>query len=136
MNAGFEVQRRYLEYKYSGPETAHNLWSREQLAASTYDKGTVITDHFEVVDKTADSITVRCGDSPRNQAPRASDGLFVIGARVDKDRDEVELSLKSAFFSSEGKIEGRKGPMPPHIEELHQWYSRIWSEGASRRLLK
>lgn len=93
-------------------------------------------DHFEVVEKTPNSITVRCGDSPRNQALRPSDGLFVIGATVDKKREEVELTLKSCLFSSEGKISGNKGPMPPRIEELHQWYARIWSEAGSRRLLK
>lgn len=135
-NTGFEIQRRYLQWKYSAPETSHNLWTREQLAASDYAKGTCIADHFEVVDKTPTSITVRCGDSPRNQPPRASDGLFVIGATVDKQREEVELTLKSCLFSSEGKVEGVKGPMPPWMEELHQWYARIWSEAGSRRLLK
>lgn len=135
-HAGFEVQRRYLEWKYSGPETAHNLWSRQQLAESNYDKGTCIVDHFEVVEKTNTSITVRCGDSPRKQELRPSDGLFVIGAVVDEARGEVELTLKSCLFSSQGKVDGIKGPMPPWMEELHQWYARIWSETGSRKLLK
>lgn len=130
------MQRRYLEWKYSGPETAHNLWSTQQLAESNYDKGTCIVDHFEVVEKTPTSFTVRCGDSPRNKGLRPSDGLFVIGAVVDEPRGEVELTLKSCLFSSEGKIEGKKGPMPAWMEELHQWYARIWSETGSRRLLK
>ncbi|KAK3186410.1 hypothetical protein K4F52_004711 [Lecanicillium sp. MT-2017a] len=133
---GFEVQRRYLEWKYSGPETAHNLWSRQQLAESNYDKGTCIVEHFEVVEKTNTSITVRCGDSPRKQEPRPSDGLFVIGAVVDEARGEVELTLKSCLFSSQGKVDGIKGPMPTWMEELHQWYARIWSETGSRKLLK
>ncbi|KAF4121997.1 hypothetical protein GMORB2_7590 [Geosmithia morbida] len=133
---GFEVQRRYLEYKYSSPETAHNLWSKEQLSTSNYEKGTCIADHFEVVERTNDAITLRCGDSPRNSGLRGFDGLFVVSAKVDKEHDEVELGLKSALFTSEGKIEGKKPNTPPLIEELHQWYARIWSEGGSRRLLK
>lgn len=132
----FAVQRRYLDYKYRGPETATQLWTGEQLAESAYDKGTVMTDHFEVVDRAPGAITIRCGDSPRKQGLRPSDGLFVISATVDKKRDEVELGLKSCLFSSEGKVSGTRGPMPPWMEELHQWYARMWSEAGSRRLLK
>lgn len=89
-----------------------------------------------MVEKTPTSITVRCGDSPRKQALRGSDGLFVIGAVVDDARGEVELTLKSCLFPSQGKVMGIKGPMPSWMEELHQWYARIWSETGSRRLLK
>ncbi|KIL92214.1 hypothetical protein FAVG1_04622 [Fusarium avenaceum] len=133
---GYAIQRRYLDFKYRGPETENQLWDNEQLATSTYDRGTIITDHFEVVEKTSNSITVRCGDSPRNSALRPSDGLFQISATIDKTREEVELRLKSVLFSSEGKVPGPKGPMPGHIEELHQWYARIWAETASWKLLK
>lgn len=130
------VQRKYLDWKWRGPETASQLWTNEQLATSNYDKGTQITDHFEVVEKTPTAITVRCGDSPRNSSLRSSDGLFSIGARIDKDRQEVELTLKSLLYSSEGTIAGFKGPLPAGMEELHQWYARIWSETASWKLLK
>ena len=134
--AGYTVQRKYLEYKYRDSETASQLWDPDQLMSSTYEKGTQITDHFEVLEKTATSITVRAGDTPRTSGPRASDGLFVISATVDKLHDEVELSVKSVFFSSEGKVAGNKGPMPPWIEELHQWYSRLLNETGSWNLLK
>ncbi|KAH7175325.1 hypothetical protein EDB81DRAFT_874180 [Dactylonectria macrodidyma] len=133
---GFTVQQKYLEYKWRSPETEDQLWTTEQLAESTYEKGTKFTDHFEIVEKTASQITVRCGDSPRNQGPRASDGLFVISTSVDQAHGEVELRLKSCLFHSEGKFTGNKGPMPGWMEELHQWYARIWSETAARRLLK
>ncbi|RKL04715.1 hypothetical protein BFJ71_g3498 [Fusarium oxysporum] len=133
---GFAIQRRYAQLKYRGPETEHQLWDPEQLATSTYDKGAIITDHFEVVEKTPTSITVRCGDSPRNQPLRPSDGLFQISATIDKAHEEVELRLKSVLFSSEGKVAGNKGPMPPWITELHQWYARIWAETGSWKLLK
>lgn len=136
MIAGYEIQRRYLERKYFGPDTSKQLWSKQQLAESSYDKGTCITDHFVVVDKNSSAITVRCGDSPRNTGLRPSDGLFVIGATLDKERQEVELTLKSCLFSSEGKIAGTHGPMPDWMEPLHQWYARLWSETGSRRLLK
>ncbi|RGP62695.1 hypothetical protein FSPOR_9082 [Fusarium sporotrichioides] len=133
---GYDIQRRYLSFKWRGPETEQQLWDPEQLSTSTYDRGTAITDHFEVVEKTATSITVRCGDSPRNQTPRPSDGLFQISATIDKTHEEVELRLKSILFSSEGKVAGNKGPMPGWMTELHQWYARIWAETGSWRLLK
>ncbi|CAK7273862.1 hypothetical protein SEPCBS119000_005876 [Sporothrix epigloea] len=133
---GYAIQRKYLEHKYRGPDTAHQLWTLEQLRSSNYEKGTQITDHFEVLEKTLTSIIVRAGDTPRKQGLRPSDGLFVISATVDKVHDEVELSVKSVFFSSEGKIAGKKGNMPRWVEELHQWYSRILNETGSWRLLK
>ncbi|CAK7275590.1 hypothetical protein SEPCBS57363_006782 [Sporothrix epigloea] len=133
---GYFAQRKCLEYKYRGPETANQLWESEQLRSSNYEKGTQITDHFEVLEKTSTSITVRAGDTPRKQGPRASDGLFVISASIDKVHEEVELSVKSVFFSSEGKITGNKGNMPRWMEELHQWYSRILNETGSWSLLK
>ncbi|CAH0056086.1 unnamed protein product [Clonostachys solani] len=133
---GLAVQRKYLAWKWRGPETENQLWEQEDFATSNYDKGTQLMNHFEVVEKTPTSITVRCGDSPHNRALRPSDGLFTISATVDKVRGEVELGLRSCLFSSEGKVEGIKGPMPPHIEELHQWYARLWSETGSWKLLK
>ncbi|KAH7186094.1 uncharacterized protein B0J16DRAFT_415364 [Fusarium flagelliforme] len=133
---GYAIQRRYLSLKYRGPETEGQLWDPEQLATSTYDRGTTFNDHFEVVEKTKESITVRCGDSPRNQPFRPSDGLFQISATIDKQNEEVELRLKSVLFSSEGKVAGNKGPMPGWMTELHQWYARIWAETGSWRLLK
>ncbi|CRG91146.1 hypothetical protein PISL3812_08194 [Talaromyces islandicus] len=133
---GYAVQRKYLDFKWRGPETASQLWTTQQLATSNYDKGTYITDHFEVLEKTPDAITIRCGDSPRNQPLRGSDGLFIISTKIDKKREEVELKLKSCLYSSQGTVSGVKGPMPPWMEELHQWYVRIWSETASWKLLK
>ena len=79
---------------------------------------------------------MRCGDSPRNQPLRSSDGLFEISATIDRQHEEVELRLKSCLFPSQGKVDGVKGPMPAWMEELHQWYARIWAETGSWKLLK
>ncbi|TLD32711.1 hypothetical protein PspLS_01002 [Pyricularia sp. CBS 133598] len=136
----YEIQRRYLARKYhnASTSTAHDLWSKEQLSASTYEPGTIITDHFQVLERTPTSITVRCGDSPRNQGPRDSDGLFTFSAVVDRERGEVELGLKSTLFPSSRKLEGdeAKPPMPPWMEDLHTWYARFWMVSGYRRLLK
>ncbi|KAK4140452.1 uncharacterized protein C8A04DRAFT_14931 [Dichotomopilus funicola] len=133
---GYRFQRAYLARKYHSPATTHQLWTVEQLAHSAYAPGTVLTDHFEVVERTANEITMRCGDTPRNPNPRESDGLFVLSAAVDRASGEAVLGLKSCFFTSKDKVEGIQGPMPGWMEELHRWYSRIWMETGSWRVTR
>ncbi|KAJ9145444.1 FAD linked oxidase [Pleurostoma richardsiae] len=132
---GYAIQRIYLARKYRA-QTPKSLWTPAQLSGSTYDVGTQITDHFEVVEKTPSAITVRCGDSPRHQGPREGDGLFVMYAEVDRERNEVELGLKSCFFTSASKVEGIVGPMPVWMEKLHTWYSRIMMASGAQRLTR
>lgn len=131
----YHFQRRYLAQKYQA-NTPDHLWAPRDLATSTYEPGTRITDHFEVVEKTPHSITVRCGDSPNTQAGRDSDGLFVMYAEVDKARGEVELGFKSCFFNSAVRQDGILGPMPKYMEMAHQWYARLWMVSASRWVTK
>jgi hypothetical protein len=127
-----------MAYMQKDESNASDLWTREQLVESKYEPGTVITDHFVVVEKTSTHITVRCGDSPRNAGPRDSDGLFTIMASVDRDRGLLELGLKTTFFTSSRKLEGpeAKPPIGPVVDELHQWYSRLWMVTGYRRLLR
>ena len=120
---GYAFQRAYLARKYQGPETARHLWSRSELRSSSYDRGTILTDHFEVVEKTPDSIVFRCGDSPRVQDVRETDGLFEISAVVKPDEGVAEFGLKSCFFKGLGKTESE--PMPEHIAWLHRQYSKL-----------
>ncbi|KAJ5369689.1 uncharacterized protein N7496_005781 [Penicillium cataractarum] len=125
---GYIPQRAYLANKYQGPETASHLWERKDLLASTYEVGTIITDHFEVVEKTDEKIVVRCGASPREQGVRPSDGLFEIGAVVNQDKGEAEFTLKSCFYQGLGKAEA--APMGPVMVWLHQQYAKLWMETA------
>jgi hypothetical protein len=49
----YRVQRRYLERKYRAlPGREGQLWDVKQLESSEYPVGTLITDHFEVVEHT------------------------------------------------------------------------------------
>ncbi|KAF9891626.1 hypothetical protein FE257_003637 [Aspergillus nanangensis] len=131
---GYAFQRAYLARKYQGPETASQLWSRDELRSSPYDVGTLITDHFEVVEKTSDRIVVRCGDSPRNQGVRPSDGLFEMSAVVKPEEGVAEFGLKSCLFQGLGKAEA--APMPAHIIWLHKQYAKLWSETAIQNVLR
>ena len=139
---GYAYQRRYLEKKYRGPETVSQLWERGDLQASSYDVGTQITDHFEVVAKSENSIIVRCGDSPRLKDVRASDGLFEMIADVKKEEgvDVVEFGLKSVFYNglAQPDKEGRKmeEPMSPWMQWLHGQYDKVLMETAIRNCMK
>lgn len=121
-------QRAYMDRKYRGPETASHLWDRSDLLSSKYEVGTLITDHFEVIDKNDDRILIRCGASPRERDVRPSDGLFEIGAVVKEEEGVAEFTLTSCFYQGLGKADS--GPMPAHIAWLHQQYTKLLLETA------
>ncbi|KAF7854518.1 uncharacterized protein EAF02_011693 [Botrytis sinoallii] len=126
---GYSYQRSYLSKKYQNTTTtSHQLWEPSQLLSSTYEVGTQITDHFEVVSKTPTSIIVRCGDSPLVTGVRDSDGLFEMKASVDKNEGVAVFELKSVFFKGTGK--STEKPMPAHVEFAHRLYTKLWMETA------
>ncbi|KAJ9299911.1 hypothetical protein DTO271G3_2795 [Paecilomyces variotii] len=125
---GYAFQRAYLARKYQGPQTANQLWSRQELKNATYEPGTQITDHFEVIEKTPERIVVRCGDSPLKRDVRESDGLFEMSAVVKPEEGVAEFGLKSVFYQGLGKAESE--PMPPHIAWLHKVYTKVLLETA------
>lgn len=56
----YRVQRRYLERKYRAlPGREGHLWDVKDLEKSSYEVGTVITDHFEVLEHTKDKVCSR-----------------------------------------------------------------------------
>ncbi|KAI5798840.1 hypothetical protein EDC01DRAFT_649469 [Geopyxis carbonaria] len=133
--AGYHIQRLYLANKYKGPTTSHQLWNLQDLKNSSYEVGTQITDHFEVIDKTPDRIVVRCGDSPLKKEVRPSDGLFAMGVAINNEEAVAEFSLKSVFYQGLGKSNGTDPPMPAWMAFLHRQYARIWIEFAVRNCM-
>jgi hypothetical protein len=131
---GYAYQRQYLEKKYRDANTEHQLWDTKALKESEYPVGTQITDHFEVLTKTPESIIVRCGDSPRKTEVRPSDGLFEMKAEIKRDEGVAEFQLKSVFYQGLGKATGN--PMPAHIEFLHRLYTKLWMETAIRNVTR
>ncbi|KFZ01190.1 hypothetical protein V500_00856 [Pseudogymnoascus sp. VKM F-4518 (FW-2643)] len=128
----YDFQRRYLARKYRNPSTETDLWTRPAILSSDFAKGTIVTDHFEVVDRSTTEVTVRCGGSPREQGVREGDGLFKISVRVEKERGEVELGLTSVFFQGKGVAQGE--PMPAWIKWLHGVYGKLLMEDAVKRM--
>ena len=53
---------------------------------------------------------------------------------IKEDEGVAEFGLKSVFYNGLGQAampgEETKGPMPPHIQWLHQQYDKIWMETA------
>lgn len=123
-----------MEKKYRGPATADNLWDTKDLKENSYEIGTRIVDHFEVISKTPNSIIVRCGDSPRKRDPRESDGFFEVTAEIKEDEGVAEFGMKSIFFNAlaqpdkDGKPPAP--PMPTTIQWLHQQYDKVLMETA------
>ncbi|PYH40348.1 uncharacterized protein BP01DRAFT_361362 [Aspergillus saccharolyticus JOP 1030-1] len=134
---GYAYQRRYFSKKYENSSTATDLWTRADLRTSTYEVGTRITDHFEVVEKTPERIVVRCGDSPRKQGVRDSDGLFELSAVVKPEDGVAEFGLKSVFFQGSKQVDGTGAPpMPGYVFWLHKQYTKLWMETGVRNVMR
>ncbi|KAJ0415151.1 hypothetical protein BJY00DRAFT_268035 [Aspergillus carlsbadensis] len=131
---GYKAQRAILAQKYQDASTQSQLWSPDELRTSDYKVGTLVTDHFEVVEKTPSSILLRSGDSPHNQAIREVDGLFEISAVANHDQGEVELGLKTCFFQGLGRAQGP--PVPAPVEWLHRLYVKLLLETAVQNVVR
>lgn len=106
------------------------------MRTSTYDVGTQITDHFEVIEKTPEAIIVRCGDSPMKTGVRDGDGMFEMDAVVKEGEGCVEFRLKSVFWQGNGRSEKEGGPMPAHVLWAHRQYTKLWMETAVRSVMQ
>lgn len=134
--SAYAPQRLIMMLANRGPKTRDQLFRQQQLAFSKYELGTKFSDHFEVVDRTSNAITVRCGGSPLEPGPRELDGLLVVSAKVDKDMGTVDVSLKTAFFNSVEPVGDGKKPANLAAELLHRLYSRAMVDSGVRRLTR
>ena len=80
-------------------------------------------------------VVVRCGDSPLNQAQRPSDGLFAMEVTTDEKQDTATFHLKSVFVNTTPEGKGLE-PLPWKFQLAHRWYTKLWMEGATRKMLK
>ncbi|KAL5114520.1 hypothetical protein ACEQ8H_007610 [Pleosporales sp. CAS-2024a] len=132
----YRVQRRYLERKYRALEGREDsLWDLRDLEKSEYKVGTKITDHFQVVEHDDSKVIVRCGDSPLNQDHRPSDGLFAMEVSTDDDKQMATFHLKSNFINTTPQGKDAQ-PLPWHVQFAHRWYTKLWMESATRKVLK
>ncbi|KAI0838419.1 hypothetical protein F5Y06DRAFT_46062 [Hypoxylon sp. FL0890] len=132
----YTPQRILMKLANKGPKTENQLFDRDQLASSKYELGTRFSDHFEVVERTKNSIMVRAGGSPLEPGPRELDGLIVISAKVNKEIGTVEVGLKTTFFNSDEPIRDERKPAPFVAELLHRFYARAMVDSGARRLTR
>ncbi|KAK8100986.1 hypothetical protein PG999_011360 [Apiospora kogelbergensis] len=123
---GFWPQSKLHERYDAPPGSEDYTWKTSELAVAKYEPSLKFSNHFEVVQNQGNEITVRCGGSPLQPGLRNSDGLILISARIDREKQEAVFSLKSALFDSAGSYnEGVGHPIPPKIVFLHRWYVRM-----------
>ncbi|KAI0886872.1 uncharacterized protein GGS22DRAFT_158902 [Annulohypoxylon maeteangense] len=130
----YAPQRTIMAYTNKGPKTENQLFDEQQLASSKYELGTRFSDHFEVVERTRNSVMLRGGGSPLEPGPREVDGLFVINAKLNKQAGTVDVGLKTVFFNS-AEATGKK-PAPFLVELLHRYYARAMVDDGARRLTR
>lgn len=76
---------------------------------------------------------MRCGDTPLKRDVRDSDGLFEIGAKINKEEGVAEFTLKSVFYKGLGTAIEK--PMPAHVEFAHRLYTKLWMETAVQNVI-
>ncbi|KAI1103412.1 hypothetical protein F4804DRAFT_232554 [Jackrogersella minutella] len=128
----YAPQRIIMTAANKGPKTEGQLFGQQELSSCKYELGTRFSDHFEVIERTKNSVMVRAGGSPLEPGPREMDGLFVISAKVNKEAGTVDVGLKTAFFNS-AQHTGKK-PAPFVAELLHRYYSRAMVDSGARSL--
>ncbi|KAL0576424.1 hypothetical protein V5O48_005560 [Marasmius crinis-equi] len=123
---GYTLQRLILHKACYCDQTKDQLWTPEQLEQSTYEVGTQVTDHYEVLERTPNSIILRCGDSPHNDDSRALDGVFELAAEVKREEGVAEFHLRLVAWSGQGKSD--QPPMGSFVQWLHQQYDKVFME--------
>lgn len=80
-------------------------------------------------------VIVRCGDSPLNQHPRPSDGLFSMEVSTDDEAQMATFHLKSVFVNTTPQGKDAQ-PLPWNFQLAHRWYTKLWMESATRKVVK
>ncbi|KAL7619471.1 hypothetical protein AAE478_010010 [Parahypoxylon ruwenzoriense] len=132
----YAPQRVLMTLALRNSKTESQLFSKQQLASSKYELGARLSDHFEVIERTGNSIVMRSGGSPLEPGPRDMDGLLVVSAKVDKEAGTVDVALKSAFFNSAAPVTDGKKPAPFFVELIHRYYSRAMVDSGARSLMQ
>lgn len=82
-----------------------------------------------------DQVIVRCGDSPLVSDHRPSDGLFSMEVSKDDEAQMATFHLKSVFVDTTPEGKGAQ-PLPGYFQAAHRWYTKLWMESATRKLIK
>ncbi|KAI0170280.1 hypothetical protein BJ166DRAFT_588435 [Pestalotiopsis sp. NC0098] len=131
----FTPQRLLFTKKYRNAGTSDLIFDKKDIAASDFELGMQFLDQLEVVERTSDMVTVREGGSPQDPAPRELDGLITTTARIDWQKQEVELTLSTRFFRGRERVVDGSMPVPYAVELLHRLYARALVESGAQALV-
>ncbi|GKZ56025.1 hypothetical protein AnigIFM49718_001248 [Aspergillus niger] len=126
---GYSIQRNILAFVGQNEGNAKSmLWDKNQLLSSTYEEGTIVTDHFKVVAKNPRSIIMWGAESPSTnpEIRREMENLSEVSTNVDTDKGVVEFRLKNIFYNGVERLTGDL--FPPPIVWLHFQYCKLLVE--------
>lgn len=131
-SAGYTPQRRVwgtLFRDLPGRET--QLWEPKDLLASTYEVGTVVTDHLKVIEKSSRSLLFRAGHSARTLTEEPCDKDSMVEVTIDPNFEAgyADLGIKTVMYQGAPKSESKEKPLQG-IQRLHMWYTEILMESA------
>ncbi|KAH8820659.1 hypothetical protein F5884DRAFT_764802 [Xylogone sp. PMI_703] len=125
---GYAIQRQVMKRTRRNEKNASlDLWERDQLLHSTYEKGTEVTGHLMVLEKNPRSIIMRGGDAPREQPeePGEMENLSEICVEIDQEKQLARFKMKNLFFCGAAKADL---PFPSFMVWLHYQYCKLLVE--------
>ncbi|KAJ5723823.1 hypothetical protein N7488_001858 [Penicillium malachiteum] len=120
---GFSIQRVLSRLVSPDDPKMPKLWSRAELAASTYEQGTWITGSLEVCEKTPEFIVVRGGDTEIRDGLKNLDAFLELSSAIKKEEGVVEFGLRSVFFT--GTDATGTPALPGFAVWLHLQYAKL-----------
>lgn len=102
------------------------------------DTGTYITNHFHVLEKTPQSLTVRGCFSPRQSTPipASVDNLVELRADLDTERRVAVFRLKMITFDGTPRASQEPDPFGGFGGWLHRQYSALLLEAAAENCMQ
>ncbi|PTB46033.1 hypothetical protein M441DRAFT_180943 [Trichoderma asperellum CBS 433.97] len=127
---GYRIQRRIMEFT-KGPENATDVWTPEALGRDTFEPGTVLTNHFLVLEKSPTELLFRGCLSPKETPfrPRDLDNFFALTAELNEQRQEAEFRLKAISFDAVTTTP-KEDPLGGVPGMLHKVYAKLLVEAA------
>ncbi|KAL2841837.1 hypothetical protein BJX68DRAFT_258008 [Aspergillus pseudodeflectus] len=117
---GYSIQRNILARVARNESNAESiLWDKEQLLQSTYEKGTIVTDHFIVSPSTNPNV--------RREMENLSELSVDVVSDTDKGEGVVEFRMKNIFYNGAERMPKPLFPAP--IVWLHLQYCKLLVEG-------
>ncbi|KAH7303946.1 hypothetical protein B0I35DRAFT_465467 [Stachybotrys elegans] len=130
----FAPQRVLFTRLFRTSENSHLVFSKNSIAVSDFELNSEFIDQFQVIERSSNVITVREGGSPRDPNLREVDGLITTAARIDLEKQEVELSLSTRLWKGKDKVTDGSLPVPYLVVVLHWLYAKALVQSGAQAL--